>query len=159
MEPLSPQPQTCCVRGGRIFRSRCRWRRGLFALLLACSGVEAMVNSAAARDGERCVPVPLGHAGGSYGFDDTVVLTSEREIDPITDWASKLRQGLYYGSLRFRPGLGQDGSIPIARAVAWRRTKAMTTARSWRLHSDWTTRGISGRSPFPSFTGEAMCIT
>ncbi len=35
-----------------------------------------------------------------------VVPTAEREIEPITDWASKLRQGLFIGSLRISPGLG-----------------------------------------------------
>lgn len=32
--------------------------------------------------------------------------SSTRDIEPVTDWAAKLRQGLYWGSLRFRPGLG-----------------------------------------------------
>ena len=34
------------------------------------------------------------------------LVTAPGEIEPLTDWATKMRQGLYLGSLRFSPGLG-----------------------------------------------------
>lgn len=100
MEPRSPKPQTCCAR----------WLGWVFAVSLAAGCAEVRAQTAAQPPDTVSEAVFrsrwVGPQADRMMAEQPVVPSSEREIEPITDWAAKLREGLYYGSLRFRPGLG-----------------------------------------------------
>lgn len=99
MEPRCPKP-----------RSRCApWLGWILALFLgaSCPGVRAQTAQPPETVSEAVFRSQwVGPQADRMMPEQPIVPSSEREIEPITDWASKLREGLYYGSLRFRPGLG-----------------------------------------------------
>lgn len=97
-----PGEGTC----GEVKTRASAWLLALLALLLGVLDASAQSASPPQTVNEAVFRSRWVGPQADRVIQETFTPSSTRDIEPVTDWASKLRQGLYWGSLRFRPGLG-----------------------------------------------------